>query len=188
MNAIFTPTRRKLSADEFERLGRAGILGEDARVELIEGEMIEMAPIGSRHAFVVNSLSMHFARTVGTSALVSTQNPLRLAEDTEPQPDLMLLQPRPDRYRDALPRPQDVLLLIEVANTTLAYDRGIKLPLYATHGVREVWLLDLDATRVEIHLAPAGAAYRRSLERGPADTLSPEALPALTLQLQHVIG
>lgn len=187
MSAVFSPTRRRFSADEFERLGQAGILGEDARVELIDGEMIEMAPIGSRHAFAVNMLSMLLARAVGETAIVSTQNPLRLAGDSEPQPDLMLLAPPADRYRGALPRPQDVLLLVEVADTTLEYDRGTKLSLYARHGVREVWLLDLGGKRVEVYRDPDAAGYRRMLEHGGAESFAPAALPGLTLQLRDIL-
>jgi Uma2 family endonuclease len=188
MSVVFTPQRRKLSADQFERMGQTGILGSDARVELIEGELIEMAPIGSRHAAAVDFLSMHFARLVGDAALVRTQNPLRLADDSEPQPDLMLLRPRADRYRSAHPRPADVLLLIEVAETTLAFDRETKLPLYAKHGVPEVWILDLDARRLEIHREPDEGGYRRKLERGEAESIAPMALPAAALQVGAVFA
>ena len=188
MSSVFSPTRHKWSADQFEKLGQAGVLGEDARVELINGEMIEMAPIGSRHASAVNTLSMLLARAVGESAIVSTQNPLRLSEDSEPQPDLMLLAPKPDRYRAALPRPQDVLLLIEVADTTVAYDRGTKLPLYARQGVPEVWLIDLDGKRLEVYREPGAAGYGRSLDLGAGDSISPAALPAVALPLRDILA
>src|SRR3990172_5241515 len=115
MSAVFTPHRRKMSADQFERMGQTGILGPDARVELIEGELIEMAPIGSRHAAAVSFLSAHFVRAVGDAALVWTQNPLRLADDSEPQPDLMLLRPSADRYRSAPPPPPGAPLPLPVA-------------------------------------------------------------------------
>jgi Uma2 family endonuclease len=183
MSVVFTPQRRKLSADQFEQMGRTGILGPEARVELIEGEMIEMAPIGSRHAAAVDFLSMHFARVVGDAALVRTQNPLRLADDSEPQPDLMLLRPAADRYRSAHPGPADVLLLLEVADTTLAFDRDTKLPLYARHGVPEVWILDLDAERLEIYREPGAGGYRRKLERRETESIAPAALPTAALQV-----
>ncbi len=188
MSVVFTPQRRKLSADQFERMGETGILGPDARVELIEGELIEMPPIGSRHAAAVDFLSMHFARAVGDAALVRTQNPLRLADDSEPQPDLMLLRPSADRYRSAHPRPEDVLLLIEVADTTLAFDRETKLPLYARHGVPEVWILDLETRRLEIYREPGAGSYHRKLERGEADAIAPVALPAAALQVGAVFA
>ena len=187
MSAVFVPTRRKFSADQFEQLGRSGILREDERVELLEGEMIDMAPIGSRHASAVNTLSMLFARAVGESALVSTQNPLRLSDESEPQPDLMLLAPKPDRYRSALRQPQDVLLLIEVSDTTLTYDRETKLPLYAKHGVCEVWIVDLDANRLEVYRTPSADGYRRARTLAETDEVTPEALPALSLQLKSVL-
>ena len=182
MSVVFTPQRRKLSADQFEQIGRTGILGPEARVELIEGEMIEMAPIGSRHAAAVAFLSMHFTRAVGDAALVWIQNPLRLADDSEPQPDLMLLRPQADFYRSGHPRPDDVLLLVEVADTTVAFDRGTKLPLYAQHGVPEVWILDLDAERLEIYREPGAGGYRRKLERRGIESIAPTALPTAALQ------
>ena len=188
MSVIFTPQRRKLSADQFEEMGRTGILGPEARVELLDGEMIEMAPIGSRHAAAVSFLSMHFARSVGHLALVQTQNPLRLADDSEPQPDLLLLRPTADRYRSAHPRPTDVLLLIDVADTTLRFDRETKLPLYARHGVPEVWILDLDTERLEIYREPAAGGYRRKLERSGAESIAPVALPTVTLEVRAIFA
>ena len=188
MSVVFTPQRRKLSADQFEQMGRTGILGPEARVELIEGEMIEMAPIGSRHAAAVAFLSMHFTRAVAGAALVWSQNPLRLADDSEPQPDLMLLRPTADRYRSAHPRPADVLLLVEVADTTLGFDRDTKLPLYARHSVPEVWILDLAAERLEIYREPGAVGYRRKLERSGTESIAPAALPAASLQVATVFA
>ena len=183
MSVVFTPQRRKLSADQFERMGQTGILGPDARVELIEGELIEMAPIGSRHAAAVAFLSMHFTRAVGDAALVWTQSPLRLSDDSEPQPDVMLLRPSADRYRSAHPRPEDVLLLIEVADATLVFDREMKLPLYAKQGVPEVWILDLDAEQLEIYREPSAGGFRRKLERRDTESIAPIALPTVALQV-----
>jgi Uma2 family endonuclease len=188
MSVVFTPHRRKLSAEQFERMGQTGILGPEARVELIEGEIIEMAPIGSRHAAAVDFLSMHFARAVGDTAVVRTQNPLRLSDDSEPQPDLMLLRPTVDRYRSAHPGPGDVLLLIEVADTTLAFDRETKLPLYAKHAVVEVCILDLDAKRLEVYREPAVGGYRRKLERQETESIAPVTLPAAVLKVGAVFA
>ncbi len=131
---------------------------------------------------------MHFARAVADAALVRTQNPLRLADDSEPQPDLMLLRPAADRYRAAHPRPADVLLLIEVADATLAFDRGTKLPLYARHGVAEVWILDLDAERLEVYREPGAGGYRHKLERSGAESIAPAALPAASIQVAVVFA
>jgi Uma2 family endonuclease len=188
MSVVFTPQRRKLSADQFEQMGRTGILGPHERVELLDGEMIEMAPIGSRHAAAVCFLSRHFTLAVGTAALVRTQNPLRLADDSEPQPDLMLIRPKADYYRSAHPRPADVLLLIEVADSTLRLDREIKLPLYARHGVPEVWILDLDAERFEVYREPAAGGYRRKLERRGVESIAPLALPTVMLEVRAIFA
>ena len=188
MSVVFTPQRRKLSADKFERMGQTGILGPEPRVELIEGEMIEMAPIGSRHAAAVNLLAAHFFRAVGNAALVWTQSPLRLSDDSEPQPDLMLLRPNADHYRSAHPRPEDVLLLIEVADTSLAFDRDTKLPLYARHGVPEVWILDLDAKRLDVYREPRAGTYHRKLERREGESIAPVRLPIATLQVGAVFA
>jgi len=188
MSVVFTPQRRKLSADQFEEMGRTGILGPDERVELLDGEIIEMPPIGSRHAAAVCFLSRHFTLAVGPAALVRTQNPLRLADNSEPQPDLMLIRPRADYYRSAHPRPADVLLLIEVADTTLRFDRETKLPLYARHGVPEAWILDLDAERLEVYREPGAGSYHRKLERSGSDSIAPLALPTVTLEIQTIFA
>ena len=134
-------TRWRFTVHDYHRMGEAGILHEDDRVELIEGELVEMAAIGTRHFSCVNGLTRMLVRGVGDEAIVSVQNPVRLDEHSEPQPDLTVLRMRD--YRESLPVPEDVLLLIEVSDPTLAYDRGVKLPLYARSGIREVWIVDL---------------------------------------------
>jgi Uma2 family endonuclease len=131
MSAVFTPTRHKLSVDDYHKLGEAGILDEDSRVELIEGELIDMAPIGPPHMMAVNRLNRLLVRAVGDLGIVSIQNPITLPPHSEPQPDIAVLRPGIDKRGAGLPGPADVLLLIEVADTTLAYDRGTKLQLYA---------------------------------------------------------
>ena len=131
-------TRRLFTADEFHAMAEAGILHEDDRIELIEGELIEMAAIGTRRFTCVNTLTRFLVRSVGDEGIVSPRNPVRLSQDSEPQPDLAILRARD--YRNSLPGPEDVLLLIEVSDTTLRYDRQTKLPLYARSGVRESWI------------------------------------------------
>lgn len=151
--------RHRLTVEDFHRMGEAGILREDDRVELIEGEIVDMAPIGSKHAGTVGFLTKRLERATGEHALVFVQNPVLLGTNNEPQPDIALLKPREDFYRTALPRPEDVLLIIEVADTTLAYDRDIKVPLYARHGIPEVWLVDLENSRLHIFTSPAQDNY-----------------------------
>lgn len=134
----------RFSVEEYHRLGETGILREDDRVELIEGELVDMAPMGSRHAGCVSFLTWALQQQVGERAVVHVQNPLALGMDSEPEPDVMLLAPRDHDpfYRAGHPGPDDVLLLVEVADTSLTYDRQVKLPLYARHGIRQVWLVE----------------------------------------------
>jgi Uma2 family endonuclease len=153
------PSRHRWSAAQYQRLGETGVLGPEVRTELIDGEILKMAPIGTRHASTVSMLARLCERAVGDRALVWVQNPLRLGDMSEPEPDLMLLKPRSDFYAHAHPAATDVLLLVEVADTTLRYDTEIKLPLYARHGVAEVWVLDLAGGVLQRHRQPAGGRY-----------------------------
>ncbi len=127
--------RRRFTVHEYHQMGQAGILGEDDRLELLEGEIVEMAPIGSRHQAVVDRLTRLFSNRLGDAAVVRVQGPVRLGEETEPQPDLLLLAPRADFYASAHPGPDDVLLLVEVSDSSTEYDREMKLPLYARYGI-----------------------------------------------------
>jgi Uma2 family endonuclease len=169
--------RHQLDIIDYYRMAEAGILGEDDRYELIEGEIIDRAPIGSEHASTVVRLSRLLTRCVADQAVVTVQNPVRLDLRNEPQPDIALLRYRDDFYRDAHPGPQDVLLIIEVADSSARYDREIKLPLYARHGIPEVWIVDLRQQRVDIHRQPEEAAYRETRTATGPDSVSPLALP-----------
>lgn len=135
--------RHRLTVEDYHRMGEVGILSEDARVELIEGELIDMAPIGSQHAGTVSALTDVFTSALHGRAIVAVQSPVTLDDQSEPQSDLAILKFRGDYYRAAHPGSADVLLLIEVADTSAAYDRGIKVELYARYGIPEVWLVDL---------------------------------------------
>lgn len=179
-------TRRRFNVHEYHRMAEVGILYEDDRVELIEGEITEMAAIGTRHFTCVNGLNRMLVRGVGDEAIVSVQNPVRLDEHGEPQPDLAVIRARD--YRDSLPTPEDVLLLIEVADTTLAYDRGVKLPLYARFGIREVWIVDLNVGVVERHTGPSPDGYRLTARAGRGESLGSETLPERVLAVDAVVG
>ena len=179
-------TRRRFTVHDYHRMGEAGILHEDDRVELIEGEIVEMAAIGTRHFSCVNGLNRMLVRSVGDEAIVSVQNPVRLNEHTEPQPDLTVIRERD--YRESLPIPEDVLLLIEVSDTTLRYDRGVKLPLYARAGIREVWIVDLSGETIERHTDPSGHSYRRTERAQRGDRIACSTLPDLTLTVDDVLG
>lgn len=151
--------RHRLSVADYGRLAEAGVLAPDARVELIEGEVIDMAPMGTRHRAAVMRMSQLLHEIVGHGAQVSTQLPLRLGDSSQPEPDLALLKPRDDFYASALPTGHDSFLVIEIADTTLAYDVRIKAPLYARHGVPELWVLDLSGGLLRRFRAPHDGAY-----------------------------
>ena len=174
--------RRPLSVAEYHRMGEIGILGPDDRVELIEGELIAMAPIGSFHASVVVDLNHWLTEQVGKRARVSVQNPIRLDDHNEPQPDFALLRPREDRYRDALPGPADILLVIEVAESSLAYDRTVKANLYARSGIPELWIVDLTAAQTLVFRDPSPEGYRTVTEAPGGAVLEPTQLPGVRIE------
>ncbi len=180
------PARRLFTVDEFHRMAEAGILGEDDRVELIEGELIEMTPIGSRHAACVNRLVKLLSSP--DPYLLSVQNPVSLSPRTELQPDIALLKPRPDYYASAHPGPNDVVLIIEVADTSAAADREVKLHLYARAGVPEVWLVDLPRGIIEVYQDPGGAAYRIARTLHPNDPALPVPGTSLRLAPEEILG
>lgn len=175
--------RHRLTISDYHRMGEAGILHEDSRVELIEGELIDMAPIGSQHAGTVKQLSRLFNLAVGQAAIISTQDPLILDKHSEPQPDIMLLRPRGDFYKSSHPRPDDVLLIIEVADTSLQYDRHIKIPLYAQHSIPEVWLVDLVNKTLTLFRSPSEHDYREVITPPSLDVVSPKLLCTVKLDL-----
>jgi Uma2 family endonuclease len=178
--------RRRFTVHDYHRMGEAGILHEDDRVELIEGEIVEMAAIGTRHFVCVNQLNRLLVRGVGDEAIVSVQNPVRLDEHTEPRPDLTVLRVRD--YRESLPMPGDVLLLIEVSDTTLAYDRGVKLPLYARAGILDVWIVDLAGEVIERHTGPAADGYRSFERARRGKKIESAVLPGLAFLADAVFG
>jgi Uma2 family endonuclease len=163
--------KRKFDVDEYHRLGEAGILNHDDRVELIEGEVIEPAPITGEHATVVSILNMILARQCNSSQLMHVQNPLRLDRYSEPQPDLVLARLIPG-FRD-VPNFKDALLVIEVSDSTYNYDRKIKAPLYARAGVPELWIVDCQNRRVEIHADAKGDEYSNIIIADDSATLAP---------------
>lgn len=157
-------TRHRISVSEYYRMAEVGLLAPDARVELIEGEVVDMAPIGSEHGGTVYALNRLLVEAVGTRAVVLVQGPIRLGPRSEPQPDLALLRARADGYKRAHPTPTDTLLVIEVSDTTLRYDLQTKVPLYAHHGIPEVWVVDLENRRLRVFRSPAEGAYAESAE------------------------
>ena len=177
----------RFTVHDFHRMAQAGIFSEDDRVELLDGEIIEMTPIGSRHAACVARLDQLFNLRLGTAAIVWVQNPIKIDDRTEPQPDVVLLRPRPDFYAQDHPGPDDVLLLIEVSDTTLEIDREVKLPLYARAGIREVWIVDLTGRTVQVYRQPSLQGYRTSSQARGVEQLTPEALPHLAISASDIL-
>jgi Uma2 family endonuclease len=179
----------QITVDEYHRMGEDGILHEDSRIELIEGELIDMAPISPLHAAVVNDVAMQFIRRKNFNVIVSVQNPILLGNHSAPQPDVMILRPSADRYRSALPTPEDVLLLIEIADSSLSYDRNRKIPIYARHTIAEVWLFDLSSSTLERYRDPdIHTGSYRSIDQHRQGKLSPQRLPQLELSLDDIWG
>ena len=168
--------RHRFTVTDFHRMGEVGILSEDDRLELIDGEIFDMPPIGSQHGGRVKHLNRLLSKAVGESAIVSVQNPIILGDHSEPEPDLALLRPRPDFYTNSHPRAPDVLLLIEVADSTLQTDRDIKVPLYARHDIPEVWIVDIRNRQILRFAHPKQGVYQ-TLET--LDLRQPPALPGL---------
>jgi Uma2 family endonuclease len=179
--------RRLLTVDEYHRMGEVGILTDDDRVELIEGELVAMAPIGSEHIASTNALNRLLVLAVGDRGIVSVGNPVRLNRHSEPQPDFAILKPRDD-YRKTLPRPEDTMLAVEVSNTSLEYDRKVKLALYARGGIPEVWIVNLEAQEVEVHRSPAADNYTSVTRAGRSDDLTIEALPGVLIPVDLIFA
>lgn len=160
--------RYRFSVDDYYRLAQAGILGEDDRVELIEGEIVMMTPIGSRHAACVSKTTRLLPGMVGDRAILRVQLPVRLDDHSEPEPDLCLARPRSDDYAGAHPGPADVLLVIEVSDSSLVYDREIKIPLYGRSGIESAWIVNLGRSVVEAYSGPSPDGYleRRTFRAG----------------------
>ena len=179
--------KHAFTVSEFNRMAEMAILSEDDRVELIDGEIIEMSPIGKRHAACVDRLTRLLAR-MGDKLIVRVQGPIQLDDYSEPQPDLTLLRLREDFYAGALPRPADVLLVIEVADTTVEYDRIVKLPAYARSGIPETWLANLPAERVEMYAEPVNGAYTVIKHATRGEMIQSSSVPELLLRVEDVLG
>ena len=165
-----------------------GILTEYARVEHIDGEIVQTTPIGRRNAACVDRLNRLFADNLGHAVQIRVQNPVRLDEHSEPQPDVALLRPRPDFYASGHPTPADVLLLVEVAETSVQVDRQVKVPLYARSGLPEVWLVDLEQETITVYCDPSPGGYRTSWTVRRSDALPPRAIADPELAVARLLG
>ncbi|QTA90628.1 DUF820 [Desulfonema magnum] len=188
-NLMLTRAKRKtFTTDEYHQMIEAGILREGDRLELIQGEIIQMAAIGSNHASCVGRLTHLFSANFAENAIVWVQNPVCLGKHSEPEPDISLLKPQPDFYASRHPRPEDVLLIVEVADTSLEDDREIKLPLYAKAGIREVWIVNLKASCVEVSTSPSGHKYLNVRVFHRDSVLSLGIFPDAKILVDDIIG
>lgn len=174
-----SPKQRRFTVEEYHQMGAAGILSEDDPVELLEGHIYVMSPIGSDHASCVDRLNRYFVVEVGNAAIVRVQNPLRLDRHSEPEPDLALVEPQDREYKSRHPRPEETLLVVEVADSSMSLDRTVKLPLYARAGIPEVWIIALDNDRVDVYREPEGDQYSSHETKEPDDDVLVSALPEL---------
>ncbi|MEX1257787.1 MAG: Uma2 family endonuclease [Gemmatimonadota bacterium] len=182
-----TLTTRRFTVDEYDRMIEAGILHSGERVELIEGEIVRMAAIGSRHAACVTRLNHIFARELGDRLGVRVQLPVRLSDASEPEPDIAIVRARPDFYADAHPRPDDAFLIVEVSETTVSFDMGGKSALYAAAGIAEYWVVDILADTIFVHRNPAGRSYLGVERHGRGQILRPLAFPDLQMAVDAVL-
>jgi Uma2 family endonuclease len=188
VSAVPTVTRHLFDVDDYHRMAEIGILNEDSRVELIEGEIVDMSPNGPWHLSGVDILNERFVQALAGRAIVRTQGSVRLNQRLEPQPDLALLRWRPDYYRGGHAGPSDILLLVEVADSSLAYDREVKSRLYARSGIPEYWLVDVNGHCVTVYREPGPCGYREVTEARGAERLSPLAFPDLALTVEEIVG
>src|SRR5262245_58022038 len=177
------PQRHRITVHDYHRMGEIGVFAPDARVELIEGEIIDMAPIGNDHQSVVDQLNRQLVRAVGERAIVRVQGSIRLSQWSEPGPDLVLLAPRPDFYRGEFALGTDTLLVIEVSDTTLKYDRDIKVPLYARHGVPEAWVVDVNENALLVYDDLHDGKYARQVVLERPASVPIARLPGVTLDV-----
>ena len=181
-----TVPRHRLTLADYHRLGEAGILSADDRVELLEGQLVDMSPIGPRHAFVVEALNEALVTAVAGRASVRPQNPIILDNRSEPQSDFAVVRRRRPGQPHTHPEPEDVFLLIEVADSSLAIDRGAKLALYARAGIREYWLVDLTTDCVFVHRDPEGERYTTVRRVQPPATLEISGLPGVAIEAASI--
>jgi Uma2 family endonuclease len=183
------PARHAVTVDEFGRMVDAGVFAADRRLELIDGEILDMSPIGSPHQACVDRLTRLFAPlAVSGQALLRVQGSVQVNDLSQPQPDVALLRPRDDFYAGRHPGPDAVFLVVEVADTSLRFDRQVKLPMYAQAGVAEAWVIDLNGGVVDVATRPSSQGYDSVVQAARGDVLSPVAFPDLTVAVTQILG
>jgi Uma2 family endonuclease len=181
-------TRHQFNVDDYDRMAATGVLGDDDRVELIEGEILEMSPIGDKHIGCVRRCNYIFSRILGDRVVIDVQSSARINDRSQPQPDLMLLRSVPEMLRDVTPRPEDVLLLIEVADSSLDFDRQVKIPLYARSNIAEFWLVNIPQGVIDVYRDPTPDGYRTVLIARRGDQISPLAFLDAFILVDSILG
>jgi Uma2 family endonuclease len=181
-------TRHAFSVHDYARMRESGILSEDDRVELIDGEIRTMSPIGPLHAAIVRKIVKYLTTLVAEQAIVSPQNPVQLNDYSEPEPDIAILQPRSDNYAHAHPRPDDIIIIIEVSDSTVQYDRTEKLPRYAAANIAEAWIIDVAQQTIEQYTQPMRGEYARMKKVFFGDIITSSSLPGITLDTSDIFG
>lgn len=182
-------TTHKFDVEQYQLMGKAGVFHPEIRLELIQGEIIPMTPIGLRHSITINRFNQFFVPNLNGKGIVSIQNPIRLPNYSEPQPDIVILQPRDDFYEGKFPEAEDVLLLIEVADSSLRYDQTTKLSLYAEYGILEYWIANLERNILEIYRQPRNKSYlKQTLIDSAVIPFAPIAFPEMTMTLRDIYG
>lgn len=180
--------RRRFTVDEYLRMVEAGILKTDERIELLDGEILKVSPPGPDHNAPTGILIRLLVLGVGSRAVVLPGPTLRLSKRSAPEPDFVLLRPDPRNYRDRYPEPGDVLLLIEISDSSLRRDRELKLPLYADAGIQEYWIVDVQDEVVEVYTNPSGSSYESVQRRRCGESVSPSAFPDLRIPIEEIFG
>lgn len=179
----------KFDVEQYQLMGKAGVFHPEARVELINGEIVTMTPIGLKHAVTINRLTRFLVQNVGDQGIVSIQNSFRIPNYSEPEPDILILRPRDDFYENKFPLPEDVLLLIEVADSSLRYDQTTKLSLYAEQNIPEYWIANLERNILEIYRQPQNKSYlKQTLIDSAVIPFAPIAFPEMTMTLKDIYG
>ncbi|AFY71285.1 protein of unknown function DUF820 [Thalassoporum mexicanum PCC 7367] len=180
--------RKLFTVEQYHRMHEVGVLTAADRVELIRGEIIQMSPIGSKHAACVMRLIDVFTQKLGQKVITNVQNPIQIANHSLPQPDVCLLRRKDDYYESAHPTPADVYLLVEVADTTIDFDRQTKMPLYAEAGIKELWIVNLNDQCIEVHRQPATDRYAEVSSYDRTQSLSPQAFPEVAIAVAQILG
>ncbi len=184
---IVQAPHKKFTVEQYHQMAASGILTERDRVELIEGEIVQMSPIGRKHAVCVDRLTVLFVMALASKVMIRAQNPVRLSDNSEPEPDFAILRGQPGDYLAEHPKPKDVIALVEVSDSTIQYDRETKAPLYAREGIQELWIVDLNELVIEVYRSPSLTGYQnlKTFRRG--ESLAFQAFPDTLFEVDRLL-